>query len=199
MMLLAAVSPYVETHSIGVVFYAVLVASGVVEVAGAARQRPEATSKDRGSRLVLRLCLVPGAVFLALSSRIAPGAEIQPPLAGVLAGTALVAAGELMRVWAKATLGRYFTYTVMTSGDQPVITGGPYRWLRHPSYTGVLLIAAGVGAAIGNWLGLGVLFVMAFVGVGYRVHVEERALLEEMGDRYREFAASRKRVVPFVW
>jgi protein-S-isoprenylcysteine O-methyltransferase Ste14 len=87
----------------------------------------------------------------------------------------------------------------MTSGDQPVITTGPYRSLRHPSYTGILLIAIGAGAVWGNWLGLSVLTMMTLVGLVYRISVEEKALLEDLGDRYRTYAEHHKRLIPFVW
>ena len=178
---------------------AVAAVTAAIEIAGVFRQRAEATSRDRGSQIVLRACVAPAAVLLVLSPRIAPAAEIRPPFVCAVAGIVIFAAGEALRVWAKVTLGRYFTYTVMTSSDQPVITGGPYRFVRHPSYTGMLLIAIGIGAAFGNWLGLGALVLAVLVGLGYRIHVEEKALLEELGDRYRTYAEHHKRLIPFVW
>jgi len=195
----ALIKPYVETHPIGGVWIAVAAVAGVIELAGAGRQRAEATRKDRGSQVVLRLCVIPAVVLLVLSPRIAPAAEIRPPLDPVVVGIGIFAAGEALRVWSKVALGRYFTYTVQTSSDQPVITNGPYRSLRHPSYTGILLMAIGAGAVWGNWLGLGVLTVMTLAGLAYRIHVEEKALLEELGDRYRTYAEHHKRLIPFVW
>jgi protein-S-isoprenylcysteine O-methyltransferase Ste14 len=62
----------------------------------------------------------------------------------------LFGVGEGPRVWSRFSLGRYFTYTVQTSSDQPVITNGPYRFVRHPSYTGVLLMVLGAGLAWSN-------------------------------------------------
>ncbi|HXY46148.1 MAG TPA: isoprenylcysteine carboxylmethyltransferase family protein [Acidimicrobiales bacterium] len=198
-VLAALAKPYVETHLIGRVWVGVAIAAGLIELAGAGRLRPEATKRDRGSRVFLRVCEIAGIALLLLSPRIAPAAEIRPPLASVVAGIVIFSAGEGLRVWAKAALGRYFTYTVQTSGDQPVITSGPYRVLRHPSYTGILLIAIGAGAVWGNWLGLGALALMTLIGLVYRIYVEEQALLEELGDRYRAYAEQHKRLVPFVW
>jgi protein-S-isoprenylcysteine O-methyltransferase Ste14 len=80
-----------------------------------------------------------------------------------------------------------------------VITSGPYKVLRHPSYLGMLLLAIGAGAVWGNWLGLGVLTVFTLAGVIYRISVEERALLDELGDRYATYASQHKRLIPFVW
>jgi len=193
------IRPYVETHSIGVVWLVVWIAAGAIELAGAGRQRAEATKRDRGSRMVLRVCVVPAIVLLVLSPRIAPAAEIRSPLVCTVVGIVIFSAGEALRVWSKVALGRYFTYTVQTSRDQPVITSGPYRFLRHPSYTGILLIALGAGAVWGNWLGLGVLTLLTLVGLVYRITVEEKALLEDLGDPYRTYAEHHKRLVPFVW
>ena len=195
----AQMKPYVETHPIGLVWLVVWVAAGFIEFSGAFRGRSEATKKDRGSLILIRGCATIAVVLLLLSPKIAPAAEIRPPLVSVIAGIVIFSAGEALRVSAKVALGRYFTYTVMTSSDQPVITSGPYRSLRHPSYTGILLIVIGAGAVWGNWLGLGVLTLMTLVGLVYRIHVEEKALLEELGERYRTYAEHHKRLIPFVW
>jgi protein-S-isoprenylcysteine O-methyltransferase Ste14 len=191
--------PYVETHAIGGVWLAVAIATVLIELVGALRRRPEATKRDRGSLIVLRVCILPAVVLLTLSPRIAPAFEIRPPLVSVIVGIVLFSAGEAMRVWSKLALGRYFTYTVQTSSDQPVITSGPYRFLRHPSYTGILLMVIGAGAVWGNWLGWAALVAAIAAGLAYRIHVEEQALLEELGDRYRQYADHHKRLIPFVW
>jgi protein-S-isoprenylcysteine O-methyltransferase Ste14 len=171
----------------------------VIELAGFARQRPEATSRDRGSWEFARICQVPAIVLLILSPRILPSADVHPANGCLIAAIVAICAGEGLRIWAKVVLGRYFTYTVMTSKDQPVITAGPYRFVRHPSYTGLLLIVISLGAAFGNWLGLGIALVLSFVGLYYRIRVEEKALLEELGEKYRRYAETHKRLVPFVW
>jgi protein-S-isoprenylcysteine O-methyltransferase Ste14 len=195
----AAVKPYVESHRIGWVWSAVAVVVGILELVGAGRRRAEATKRDRGSQIVLRVCVLFAIIVLVLSVDHAPGAEIRPPLASVVIGIVLFATGEGLRLWSRQTLGRYFTYTVQTSSDQPVITSGPYRFVRHPSYTGVLLLATGAGFVEGNWIGVAVLALMVFVGLSYRIRVEESALLDDLGDRYRAFAADRKRLIPFIY
>ena len=198
-ILAALIKPYVETHPIGLVWLVVVVAYGGIELVGTGRRRAEATDKDRGSLIVSRICVIPGAVLLVFSPKIAPAAEIHPLHAAPVVGIVIFSAGEALRAWSKVALGRYFTYTVMTSSDQPVITSGPYRSLRHPSYTGILLIVIGAGAAWGNWLGLDVMTFTTLVGLVYRIYVEEKALLEELGDRYRSYAEHHKRLIPFVW
>ena len=86
-----------------------------------------------------------------------------------------------------------------TSRDQPVIADGPYRVLRHPSDSGLLLAFIGVGLFIGNWLSVLALGVGYTIGLVARIRVEERALVADLGDRYLDSAATRKRPVPFVW
>ena len=76
---------------------------------------------------------------------------------------------------------------------------GPYRWLRHPSYTGILFAYTGIGFFLDNWLAPLAILVGSSLGLAYRIQVEERALVGEMGDRYRDFAATRKRLIPYVW
>ena len=199
-LLAGLAKPYVQTHSIGVVWGLVAIATAVIELSGALHwRRREATGHDRGSLIVLRLCLTPAVILLVFAPTILPGAEIRPPIVAATAGVVIFALGEALRVWSKVALGRYFTYTVQTSSDQPVITSGPYRYVRHPSYTGLLLMMVGAGAAYGNWLGLAGLVVGGFVGLRYRIYVEEKALIEELGDRYRSYADDHKRLIPFVW
>jgi protein-S-isoprenylcysteine O-methyltransferase Ste14 len=196
----AVLKPYFETHHpLGTIWAVLGLATVVIELAGFARQRPEATSRDRGSWEFARVCQVPAVVLLILSPKILPSAAIHPAGACLVAAVVALCAGEGLRIWAKVALGRYFTYTVMTSNDQPVITTGPYRAVRHPSYTGLLLIVISLGAAWGNWLGLGAAFVLSFVGLRYRIYVEEKALLDELGENYRAYAERHKRLVPFVW
>src|SRR6202043_1221299 len=92
-------------------------------------------------------------------------------------GLAIIWAGVGLRWWSFRTLGRYFTIDVMTSADQPVITTGPYRIVRHPSYAGLLLIFAGIGIMSANWLSLAAMILLPLVGLLNRIRVEEAALM----------------------
>jgi protein-S-isoprenylcysteine O-methyltransferase Ste14 len=107
--------------------------------------------------------------------------------------------GLLLRWSSFVSLGRYFTVVLKTSEDQTVVKRGPYRFLRHPSYTGLLLAFAGVGLMLGNWISAVGAVGLMLIAIVYRIRVEERALVATLGDRYREFAASRARLVPYVW
>ena len=116
-----------------------------------------------------------------------------------VAGIALMVLGIALRAWSVIVLGRNFTVFVQVRDDQPVVDTGPYRLLRHPSYTGLLVVCLGIGLALGNWLALIVVVVVPTVAILVRIRVEERALLAGIGEPYRQFAATRKRLIPWVW
>ena len=66
------------------------------------------------------------------------------------------------------------------------MSSGPYKWIRHPSYTGLLLIAAGFGLAVGNWLALAAGLLLPLPGIVWRIRVEEAELERVLGDAYRQ-------------
>lgn len=170
----------------------------ILELRQSAIRRPEAVVADGGSRTVLRVAYLVGAVLAVVVAHRAPSGAIDP-VAADWAGLALLVCGVALRLWSIRPLGRYFTFTVQTSEDQPVITGGPYRFVRHPGYTGILLATVGVGLFIGNWWSLLVLTVAVTAGLVFRIRVEERALVSHLGDPYRAYAATHRRLVPGVW
>jgi protein-S-isoprenylcysteine O-methyltransferase Ste14 len=111
----------------------------------------------------------------------------------------LMSAGIAIRQWAVVVLGQFFTIDVRVHADQTVVERGPYRWVRHPSYTGMLLTFVGLGLALGNWAALAALTVVPTAGLLVRIHFEERALLDGLGEPYRRFASSRPHLFPGVW
>jgi protein-S-isoprenylcysteine O-methyltransferase Ste14 len=114
-------------------------------------------------------------------------------------GLALMAIGVLVRQWAILVLGRFFTVDVRVHPNQTVVDRGPYRWVRHPSYSGLVLFFAGVGLAVSNWASLIVLALVPTAGLLVRIHSEERALIAGLGEQYRRYAATRRRLFPGIW
>jgi protein-S-isoprenylcysteine O-methyltransferase Ste14 len=169
-----------------------------LELRQALRRRAAATSADRGSAAVVRLCLAAG-VGLAAGARRLPATAFPSTAVGVGLSLGLLWAGIGLRWWCFRTLGRFFTVAVMTSADQPVIAAGPYRVLRHPSYAGLLLALGGLGLSFQNWLSLAAVLLLPLLGVLHRIRVEETALAATLGAAYTTFAARRKRLLPFVW
>ena len=120
-------------------------------------------------------------------------------LALFIAGIALMLLGIALRAWSVIVLGRNFTVYVQVREQQPVVDTGPYRVLRHPSYTALLLVCLGIGIALANWLALIVIVMLPTAAILLRIRVEERTLLAVIGEPYRQFMAARKRLIPWVW
>ena len=114
-------------------------------------------------------------------------------------GLALVLAGASLRDWSIVSLGRWFRREVTIEPGQRLVRRGPYRVLRHPSYTGLILIFAGFALAIGSWVGAAGALVLVVVGMVPRILVEERALATTFGAEFTEYASSRARLLPHVW
>jgi protein-S-isoprenylcysteine O-methyltransferase Ste14 len=96
-------------------------------------------------------------------------------------------------------LGRFFTVNVAIAADHQLIDSGPYRLVRHPSYTGALFAFFGIVLTMGNWLSLLVVMLPVFAVFVYRMNVEERALISGLGDSYRAYITRTKRLIPFVY
>jgi protein-S-isoprenylcysteine O-methyltransferase Ste14 len=114
-------------------------------------------------------------------------------------GLAIAVAGVLLRSWGVLTLGRYFRREVVVVEGQPVITSGPYRWLRHPGYAGNMLTAFGIGLALGSWLGALVCVTITFLGHLPRIRTEEAELERALGDDYVRYEGTTARLVPGLW
>jgi protein-S-isoprenylcysteine O-methyltransferase Ste14 len=124
-----------------------------------------------------------------------PGGLVWP----VVAGIALIAVGIGLRAWSIATLGRFFQYWIKVQPGHRVVTGGPYRYVRHPSYSGIALVLAGIALACDDVWSLVAVAVLGGVGLAVRIRAEERQLTQALGAEYEHFAAGRKRLVPGVW
>lgn len=116
-----------------------------------------------------------------------------------LAGIVLFVAGLLLRWLSILQLGRFFTVDVAIASDHQLVESGPYRLVRHPSYTGALIAFAGFALSLGNWAAFLVMLVPIFFAFVYRMNVEERALIAALGQRYLDYSRRTKRLIPFVY
>jgi protein-S-isoprenylcysteine O-methyltransferase Ste14 len=159
---------------------------------------PTGRGQDRWSGVALIVSLML-AVFVGIGvARRAPAAAIVQGHDLVFGlGIVLALVGIALRWYAVLSLGRFFTTRVTTRADQTVVEKGPYRWVRHPSYTGLLLTVSGILLLQMNWLSLAC-FVLALPGFAYRIGVEEQALMSALGEPYRDYMRRTKRLVPFV-
>jgi protein-S-isoprenylcysteine O-methyltransferase Ste14 len=196
--------PYFEiNHAAGLVLLVAIPAWGMMELS----QRSNVPQTRDGAIRVRSggfwigavLCLIIGAAAVNLAPRLVPAAAIGPGAVAFAVGMVFLVGGLVLRGWSFKALGDYFTHTVMVTPDQTVIANGPYRVLRHPSYTGILLASMGIGLASANWVAVAGVTLPTLMLLLYRIHVEEKALLTTVGDPYRTYAAQHKRLVPLIW
>ena len=114
-------------------------------------------------------------------------------------GLAIMGTGFFVRVWAVTALGASFRTTVETHENQKVKKDGPYRLVRHPSYSGLLLMCAGYGIASRNWLSLIIAIVLPLSALLYRIRVEEDLLVKSLGTEYEEYQKQTKQLIPWIW
>jgi protein-S-isoprenylcysteine O-methyltransferase len=157
------------------------------------------TKQDRSTLLVIWIVImisIGAGVFVAQNWRAGalPNGRVFE-----IAGVVLFAAGLIFRWWAIVTLGRFFTVDVTIEKDHELVEGGPFRWVRHPSYTGVLLAFVGFALTLRNWLSFLVVLVPIFVAFVRRMNVEEEALQRALGDQYVAYMARTKRLIPGVY
>jgi protein-S-isoprenylcysteine O-methyltransferase Ste14 len=114
-------------------------------------------------------------------------------------GIALMIGGIFLRQWSITILGRFFSMMVSVQEGQSIIREGPYRFIRHPSYTGALLTLTGIGLAIQSWGALLVLILIFCIVYGYRIHIEEKALIMHIGEEYIAYIKTTKMLIPFIF
>jgi len=114
-------------------------------------------------------------------------------------GISLAVLGIALRVWAVRTLGRFFQLVLVVQSDHHVVSNGPYRVIRHPSYAGPLVAFLGVGLALNHWVSLALCFTLPAAALIHRISVEEKMLVVGLGAEYEEYRRKTKRLVPFVW
>jgi protein-S-isoprenylcysteine O-methyltransferase Ste14 len=192
--------PFVWPYAL--VFWAIYVWAFLPEwkvIKGGREGAKDASSKDSGS---LKVIVAGMWVALLIAYPLAFVKEWSFPdrwqLPLFVVGVLLIVLGSLLRRYCWRTLGEYFTGDVKAKPDQPVITTGPYRWVRHPSYTAGMMMFIGIGLALGSWFSFALLTIATIATYAYRVAVEERVLLATIGEPYRSYMKERKRFIPYI-
>ncbi len=175
------------------------VMEAIVDIGTLKRLRAGAQRQDKGSHAVLICAVTLGILLGMLLAFKVPAAAIMSARTFLFwLGILLINAGVAFRLYAIHVLGASFTTTVAVAPEQTVIETGPYRLIRHPSYTGLLITLLGLGFSLTNWLSLLVLMGCTLIGLSYRIYVEEHVLQEHLGQRYQEYMRHTKRLIPFV-
>ncbi len=195
---------YTNPRAAGI-FLAACLIWNVPEMIGAIKQmakvsRKEASVQDRGSMgILIGLQWVGIALNFLLAGLFQAAAITWHRTALFLLGVTLILLGVALRWYSIWTLGYYFTRDVAVSADQKVVQTGPYRYIRHPAYSGTFLTMLGVGLAMTNWASLVALLMFVLPGHMYRVRVEEKALSQTIGQPYVEYMHRTKRFIPLVF
>ena len=114
-------------------------------------------------------------------------------------GVGIFAAALALRWYSIIHLGRYFTVNVAISEAHRVVDTGPYRLVRHPSYTGSLLAFLGLGICMANFAAIAVIMVPVTAAFLHRIRVEEAVLSGALGENYRRYMSHTKRLIPGIY
>lgn len=164
------------------------------------RDRGKEKRNSRGSGVEVILAFVIGITIGLNMPRIAPLYNIQSHIAiFFVLGILLIWAGILFRFWSIQTLGRLFSTRLVIQDNHELITTGPYKYLRNPSYTGAMITFIGFGFSVGNWLSIVILFFTGLITYIWRIRVEERMLSEQFGPTFEEYKKKTWALIPFIW
>lgn len=158
------------------------------------------TTRDRGTRsLLIAGWLVAFVAAMWIAEQFGPTSNWRLARWHAAAGLLVMWIGLAVRIWAVIALGSAFRTTVEVDAGQPVVDRGPYRLVRHPSYTGILLTAVAYGVTLGNWLSVLILLAIPLGTMLRRIAVEEATLTEVIGQPYVAYMERTKRLVPGLW
>jgi protein-S-isoprenylcysteine O-methyltransferase Ste14 len=166
----------------------------------AMRVKAAAQSESVSSRLSHMVPLAIAAGLLALprlpipplDQRFVPFA-LWPATLGVVLGNA----GLAISVWARFVIADNWSEVVQVKHGHELVVHGPYRWARHPIYTGVILMLAGTALAVGEWRGV-LAVAIAVASFWRKLRLEETAMRGEFGDAYDRYAERTQALIPFV-
>lgn len=163
------------------------------------RSTGAAGADDRGSLRLIWMVVPVGLLVAFLLTQWATWAAFGPSAAVYDGGVLLFCAGLALRWYSIAYLGKYFTVNVSISADHRVIDTGPYRFIRHPSYTGALLEFLGFALCLQNVAALAAIMIPVVASFSYRIRVEEAVLAAALGENYRRYMRHTRRLIPGIY
>ena len=175
------------------------VLAGEVVLLIARRGRNPVTKGDQGTLRLVWMLIGGGCVAGFLLAANVPRCRWPEKKGTLLLADALLLTGIMLRVWAIVHLGKFFTVDVGIQQGHRVVQDGPYRFVRHPSYSGSMLAMTGIACLTFNWLGFLAIFGCSLAAYCLRMSVEEKVLLRSLGDDYRRYAERTKRLIPGIF
>ena len=159
------------------------------------RQGAKINRKDKGSALLIIISIIISItvsfLFAWYNIALLPSWTFYP-------GIVLMLLGIIVRQWSIFVLGRFFLGTVGTQEGQKVVKNGPYKLIRHPAYAGAILTLTGLGLALQSWGAVLITLLIFSLAYGYRIHIEENALILKLGNEYMNYMKRTKRIIPYI-
>lgn len=168
-------------------------------LAATRRSRGDGAKQDRSTLRVLWIVIIASMIAGVNVAHACPSATWPQPEIFAAAGVGLFAIGIVLRWWAIVVLGRFFTVDVQIAKDHQLVETGPFRLLRHPSYTGALLAFVGFALSLRNWAALLVIVLPILAAFIHRMNVEEEALSTALGAPYLAYMRRTKRLLPGLY
>ena len=194
--------PFSGSPAYAIIFWSTYALWVVLETIGSIikRSSDRSRTRDRGSsKLLMFLMWLALALGFTLSFALPQATIMWKRTSVFFVGITLMLVGVAFRFYAMWVLGRFFTYDVAVQAGQTIVEAGPYRYIRHPSYTGALITLVGLGLALGNWAALLAILVCMGIAYAYRITVEEAALVAALGEPYKQYMRRTQRLVPFLF
>ncbi len=182
------------------VFFSVFLCSHSLLILSRIRHAPSPMAKfGPGARSIL----VAGSLFLwslVLVSALFgyAGIGVLPDWTYYL-GLSLSVLGNAIWFWGYQTLGRFYSQALVIYQGHQLVERGPFRFVRHPMYTGLILVYVGIGWAVQSWAAVVLTGLAATMLPAYRIHVEEKALISEFREQYISYSKRVKRLIPFIF
>lgn len=182
-----------------IVFQILVYGIFIMELAVVLRRRKNAQKKDKGTALILFASIF--LAFFIMNILLKTGVGLLPKEYHWVTyiGFAIIIVGMIFRWYSINVLGKYFTGVVMIQQDHKIIKKGPYKILRHPSYTGGIIYLVGVGVSANDWLTTLVFLITSGISYSYRIKIEEKALLEHFGNDYSNYQKETWKMIPYIY
>jgi len=162
------------------------------------RKRNIVTKGDKGSTWILIISI---GIGYFLSFRIATMRMGRMPHWDIffLIGIVLILIGMIIRIYSIKTLSQQFTYTVTNIEDHKLIKTGLYKNIRHPGYLGQIIIFTATAIALSNWLSILAMLIPVISGYLYRISIEEKFLIKQLGQEYIDYQKETRKLIPKIF
>lgn len=162
-------------------------------------QKEDKDREEKSFQLILAAILVSILLTIILTLLQIGNVSAQREILFKNIGLIIYGLGIILRYWSSILLGKYFTRSVSVKSEQTLVSRGPYRWLRHPLYLGLLLLTTGVPIYLGNLPAILFSLVFMFFALNKRIKYEERLLEKTLGEKYRRWKKNRAKLIPFLY